>query len=157
MKIVCLALIFTVSVTAPAWARLGETGDAVVARYGQPLSEFDQKAEDGKVPLVKLTFQKNGYEIEVSLSNGFSVAESFKKMNGNVITTQEARTLLAANGQGQQWEAPQTTDNVKRWVRDDGAVASLTDCRVLYITTKQLMDAESMAAKVTEKPSLQGF
>ena len=158
MKIACLTFLFMVSVTAPAWARLGESGDAVIARYGQPLSEFDQKAEGGKIPLVKLTFQKNGYEIEVSLSDGISAAESFKKMNGDPLTTGDALTLLTANAQGLQWEAPQLLENgVKRWTRDDGARATLSDDRIFYITTRQLMDAEKTAAEVTDKPTLDGF
>ena len=43
MKLALLTFLFIVSVTATAQARLGETPDQLVARYGQPLSEDDQK------------------------------------------------------------------------------------------------------------------
>ena len=157
MKIAFLTLLFTVAITAPAWARLGETEDALVARYGPPLSEFDQKGEEGKIPMVKLTFQKNGFEIEASVAGGLSVQETFKKVNGDVLTTEEARYLLNANAQGFGWEAPQTTGEVKRWTRDDGAVAKLVGGRMFYIMTKELIDAETTAKKLEQAPSLQGL
>ncbi len=157
MRIAFLTLFFIVGVTAPALARLGETGDQIVARYGQPLSEIDQKAEGAKLALVFLTFQKNGFEVDVTLSDGNSVAESFRKINGEALTLGEVRTLLTDNTQGFGWEAPVVVEDQKKWTRDDGAVATLTGGRILNIASKQLLVEKAVAKKLERQPSLDGF
>lgn len=158
MKIALPALLFVLLCTAPAWARLGETGDQIVARYGQPLSQSDQKAEGKKIALTILVFQKNGFEIQVSLLDGVSDQESFRKLNGDVFALTEARALLALNSQGLGWEQPADGDGVKTWTRDDASTAVLTDGgRTLTITAKDLLDKEDAARKAETTPSLDGF
>jgi len=157
MRTFLLTLVFIVSVTAAARARLGETADQLVARYGQPLSEVDQKAEGAKLPLVFVTFQKNGFQINVTLSGGISASESFKKLNGNILTTDEVRTLLTDNAQGNEWEAPQATNEQKKWARDDGALATLTGERILTIVSKELLTEKAAAKNAERAPSLEGF
>jgi hypothetical protein len=152
-----LTLLFIVMVTTTAQARLGETADQLVTRYDQPLSEVDQKGGGGKIPLVKAVFQKNGFEIDVSLSEGLSVSESFKKINGNVFTVGEVRTLLTANSQGFGWEAPTEAEGQKSWKRDDGAVATLLGGRVLNVVSKDLLNKQAIARKLAHQPSLEGF
>src|ERR1700722_19229010 len=107
MRSAFLSLVFVMAVTATAQARLGETPDQLVARYGQPLSEADQKAEGIKVASAAIVFQKGGFEIDVTVTEGISVQEIFKKLNGQPITLGEAKVLLSANAQGYGWEAPQ--------------------------------------------------
>lgn len=129
----------------------------VTIRYGRPLSEVDQKGEDGKVPLVFLTFQKSGFEIEVALSDGISATESFRKLNDEPMTVSECRTLLTDNSQGYGWEAPQVIEEQKKWVRDDGAMAVLTGGRIFRVTSKDLLTKEATAKKLELQPSLEGF
>jgi hypothetical protein len=158
MKIILPCLLFAVSILiTPAWGRLGETEDELVARYGQPLSEMDQKAEGNKIPLAELVFQKSGFEINVSLSDGISNAESFRKLNGDTIAFSEVQTLLTSNSQGIGWEAPQTMGDDKQWGRDDGAIATLIGGRILSIKSKALIDKETAAKKLVSTPSLDGF
>jgi hypothetical protein len=157
MRIALLAFFFIVGVTATARARLGETGDQLAARYGQPLSEVDQKAEEGQLALVFPIFQKNGFEIDASLSDGISVSESFKKLNGNALTIGETRILLTDNSQGHEWEAPQAVDGGKLWTRDDGAAAQLSRDGSLVIKSRELMSAETAAKRLERHPSLDGF
>ncbi|MCE0522490.1 MAG: hypothetical protein LV480_06225 [Methylacidiphilales bacterium] len=157
MRILLLTFVFIVSVTATARARLGETADQLAARYGQPLSEIDQKAEGGKLPLALVTFQKNGFQINATLSDGVSVSESFKKVNGEALTLGEVRTLLTDNSEGSGWEAPLVIDQQKKWTRDDGAEALLTGNRILTITTKDFLVAKATAKKLEQAPSLDGF
>ena len=152
-----LALILTLSVTATAQARLGENPDQLVARYGQPLSEKDQKAEGDKISLADVIFQKGGFQIEVTVTDGISVLESFKKLNGQPIVSSEVRILLTANSQGLGWEAPQTGGSIKVWTRDDGATATLADDGSLTIKSKELVTKETQAKKLEAKPSLDGF
>ena len=158
MRILLLTLFFIVSVTATARARLSETADQLVTRYGQPLSEKDQKGEGDKIALANVVFQKGGFEIDVTLSDGISVAESFKKINGDALTVGEVRTLLNDNSQGYEWEAPRTIQGEKLWTRDDNATARLAqDGSVITIKSKELMRKEAVAKKLERAPSLEGF
>ena len=157
MRIVFLTLFFIVSVTATARARLGETADQLVARYGQPISETDQKAEGDKIASAYVVFQKGGFEIDVSLSDGISVSESFKKLNGEALTVGEIQTLLNSNAQGSGWEAPQMVEGGKLWMRDDGAVAKLAQDGSLTLKSKELISKETAAKKLERAPSVQGF
>jgi hypothetical protein len=157
MKIIVLCVFLVLGIASPAWARLGETGDQLVTHYGQPLSEMDQKAEGNKVPLAELVFQKNGFEIDVSLVDGISSKESFRKLNGDTISLSEARTLLNLNSGGSGWEAPQILGDDKQWGRDDGAVATLIGGRIFTVKSKALIDEETAAKKLVSTPSLDGF
>ena len=157
MKTEFLTLLFIAGVTATAQARLGETPDQLVARYGQPLTEVDQKAEGTKVALANVVFQKGGFEIDVSLSDGLSVQESFKKINGQPMTVAEVKTLLAANSQGYGWEAPDEKPQGRVWKRDDGATATAASDGSLTIKTREIIVKETAAKKEEQSPSLQGF
>jgi hypothetical protein len=157
MKIVTSAFLLVLGLTSPAWARLGETGDQIATRYGQPLSEMDQKSEGTKIALVELVFQKNGYEIDVSLADGISSTESFRKLNGDAISLLEVRTILGLNTQGFGWEAPEKGNGDEKWTRDDGATAMLKGGQVLVLTSKELMSKETTAKKLEQAPSLDGF
>jgi hypothetical protein len=157
MKIVFLTLLFIVSVTATARARLGETADQLVARYGPPISEVDQKGEGTKIALANVVFQKGGFEIDVTVTDGISVLETFKKLNGNALTIGEVRTLLTANSQGHEWAAPRVVEGEKWWSRDDSATAKLAQDGSLTIRSRELVVKEAVAKKLERAPSLEGF
>jgi hypothetical protein len=157
MRIACLTLLFIVSVTATAQARLGETADQLATRYGQPLKETDQKGEGDKIALADVVFQKGGFEIDVTISDGISVSESYKKLNGDALTVEEVRILLSANSQGHGWEAPRMVQGEKLWARDDSATAKLAQDGSLTIRSKELVSKETAAKKLERRPSLEGF
>jgi len=158
MRLVLLTLFFIVSVTTTARARLGETADQLVARYGQPLSETDQKGEGDKIPLADVVFQKGGFEVKVTITDGISVLESFRKLNGEPLTVEEVRTLLAVNSQGHGWEAPRMAQGGKLWSRDDDAIARLDpDGTILLIKSRELTHKENVAKRLARAPSLEGF
>ena len=158
MRIYFLTLLFIVSVTATAQARLGENADQLVARYGPPISEKDQKGEGDKIPLADVIFQKGGFEIDVTISDGISVLESFKKINGNALTIGEVRILLTDNSQGHGWEAPQMVHGEKWWTRDDSATAKLDqDGSAITIRSRELVVKEVVAKRLERTPSLEGF
>jgi len=158
MRIALLTLVFIVGVTATARARLGENADQLVARYGQPLKETDQKGEGDQIPLADVIFQKGGFQIDVTMTDGLSASETFNKINGQALTLEEVRTLLSANSQGHEWTAPQIVQEGKLWTRDDSATAQLAlDGSSLTIKSKELMSAQATAKKLEAKPSLEGF
>jgi hypothetical protein len=157
MKNVFLTLLITVSVTATALARIGENPDQLVARYGPPISEVDQKREGAKLPLSYVVFQKGGFEIYVTISDGASVSESFKKLNGNSLTFSEVGVLLVANSQGREWSAPRTVQGVKIWTRDDNATAKQAPDGSVTIQSRELVAKQSEAKKLERAPTLDGF
>jgi hypothetical protein len=157
MRNALLTLVFIGSATSVAFARIGETPDQLVARYGQPLNEVDQKADGAKLPLAKVTFQKGGFQIDVTIIGGVSVEEKFKKLNGKPITLEEARTLLGANAQGEVWNAPVQADGGTTWVRDDNAVAKLGGDGGMVIRSRELTAQEAAVKQTEQHPSLDGF
>jgi hypothetical protein len=157
MRIALLTLVFIVTTTCGAFARVGETPDQLVARYGQPLNETDQKADGAKLSLARVTFQKGGYQIDVTISGGLSVQEVFKKINGQSMTVDEARLLLNANGQGMDWSAPQKKTDAIVWTRDDNAVAPLSSDGSMIIRSHALTAEETTAKHLEQHPSLEGF
>jgi hypothetical protein len=157
MRTSLLTLCFILGITATARARLGENADELTQRYGQPLTAIDRKGGGDRVALTDVIFQKGGFQINVSLADGISVAESFKKISGEILTIGEVRTLLNDNSQGYGWEAPQAIDEQKKWARDDGAVATLTGSRILTLTSKDLLVEKAVAKKLEQQPTLEGF
>jgi hypothetical protein len=158
MRIALLTVLFVIGVTATAQARLGENADQLVARYGDPLKETDQKSEGIKVASADVIFQKGGFQVSVTMVDGLSAAESFKKINGAAMTLGEVQVLLNANAQGHGWEAPVVVKGEKVWVRDDAATAKLSQDGVsLLIKTKELISAQDAAKKAEASPTLDGF
>jgi hypothetical protein len=157
MRLALLTLLFVLSVTSSAHARLGENPDQLVARYGQPLSENDQKREGDKIALADVIFQKSGIRIEVTVTDGISVAETFSKLNGQPLTIGEVRILLTDNSQGYDWEAPRVFNGERWWTRDDNATAHVGQDGSLTIKSKELVAKETEAKKDEARPSLDGF
>jgi hypothetical protein len=157
MRIAPLTLVFIVTTTCGALARVGETPDQLVARYGQPLNETDQKADGAKISLARVTFQKGGYQIDVTISGGLSVQEVFKKINGQSMNVDDARILLNANAQGMEWSAPQKKTDAIVWRRDDNAVAQLSSDGSMIIRSRELTTEEAVAKHLEQHPSLEGF
>jgi len=158
MRLALLTFLLVLGVTSTAQARLGENADQLVARYGQPLTENDQKREGDKIALADVIFQKGGYQIEVTVTDGISVAEKFKKLNGEPLTIGEVRILLGANSQNYDWQAPRVGGNGERWwTRDDNATAHMDSDGSLTIKSKELVVKESAAKRAEVRPSLDGF
>ena len=173
MKIHLLALFFVISLTAPAWARLGETEAQLIARYGDVIGKDHIAAGVGQVAVAvdRLHFKKSGFDISVALFNGVSAKEEIANKQGDMLTDQEIKTLLDANAQGHTWKGvtgpngfplwPQDNGmvvnaNGKMWQRDDAAVA-IADGGGFTIKSKELIDAEIAAYKAAHVHSLEGF
>jgi hypothetical protein len=157
MRIVLLTLALFPAMTAVLHARIGETPDQLVARYGQPLKEEDQKPDGTKIALAKVTFQKGGYQIEVTITGGASQQEVFKKLNGQPITVEETRVLLDANSQGLNWSPPVKTSDSIIWTREDNAMAKMGSDGGLVIRSHQIVTQETAAKTDEARPSLDGF
>jgi hypothetical protein len=154
MKNILLCLLV---LTTPAFARLGENPDELVARYGQPLGEADQKRMGEKIALAKVSFQKGGFQIDVVITDGLSVQEHYHKLNGQPINEQEVGTLMAANSQGRTWLQPKVTNGMRIWSRDDGATATYEGDGSLTLRLPTLNAEETKAKRLEQRPSLEGF
>ena len=157
MRTLLLTLAFVVSIAGTARARLGETADQLVQRYGQPLSENDQKGEGDKIALAEVVFQKGGFQVNVTVVDGISVEEIFKKVSGRPLSVSEVRILLGANSQGREWDSPSVVNGDKVWTRDDSATARLNQDGSLSIKSRELVVKETTAKKLQSAPSLDGF
>jgi hypothetical protein len=157
MKTAFSVFLLLAGLAAPAWARLGEGADQIADRYGIVLTKEIEKPAPGRIAALVETFQKNGFSITVTLINGASAAESFKKLNGSSFSSEEQQTLLAANADSHSWQAPQNVNGRKQWTRDDGSVATLSGGTVLTIISADMLAAESQAKQLESSPSLQGF
>ena len=153
MKIRLLMLFFIVSLTGSAWARLGETEEQLIARYGDVLGHEHVGADAGHVAVDKLQFKKTGFNIEVTIFHGVSAQEDISNAQGDGMTAQEVKTLLDANTDGHAWTA---VAGGQYWKRDDGALATFNG-GFLRLQAKDLMDAEAEAYKTAHARSLEGF
>ena len=174
MKIHLLALCLVIGLTGQAWARLGETSDQLVARYGG-LSNLMRgvffSCDAVHVDLHWILFHKSGFEIVVALFNGVSSMEEINTSQRDSMTDQEIKTLLDANAQDHhtwkevtgggvtQWPQDNGTTSLiggKVWLRDDGAMACANGTG-FTIKSKELIDAEVAAHKAAHVHSLEGF
>lgn len=117
MKVtVIVTLLFAIYTTASA--RIGETYDELVKRYGQPLvAKPDQPARalPRNVDLKRFHFQR--WEIEVHLLNGRSAYESYaqpRPTGNNTIRGEMYQSdidlILGANSRGKEWKTVETVD-----------------------------------------------
>jgi hypothetical protein len=155
VKIVLLAPLFLVVTMACAQARVGEALPELVSRYGDPLPKSDEKPPPNQVGSMEV-FQRNGFQIDVTLLDGVSAQESFKKLNGDSLSSQEIQTLLADNAQGRAWQAPHKVNGQTQWMSDNGSVAALIG-HTLQITSPTLLDTKAQAKQLDHAPSLDGF
>ena len=124
-------------------ARLGDTMEQCVARYGQPVPAKDNSIPGG-FRLAWITFQKNGYFIKSIFVNGIVGAECVFKSDSSALSEQEKNKILHADSKGWAWGKATGREN---WVRTDGAIAS-------YDSSKHFMALEStsfIAALATEE------
>jgi hypothetical protein len=102
-------------------AKLGETLNACITRYGAPLKEVPDSSGIGD----SIREFKNGdYVLYVIFQKGKSVSESYQRSDGAGLTEKEQENLLESEAQGKIW-----TDypglELKAWSRDDGPIAFL--------------------------------
>ena len=153
MKALVLTLILTAVLVLPAQARLGETEDLLINRYGGEIS--NQWSNIGNGLWVKeLIFKRTGFQIDVYLFNGFSAQENFTKLTQPAFSREEKQTLLQANTQGHKWAI--VPNSGPEWHRDDGAMA-VDQGGYLVLTSKELIDAQTTAFKAANASSLEGF
>lgn len=126
-----VALMPTVS-----FARLGETEDELIERFGQPVSEITDKDELG-IADKELVFKKDDTIIHATIYKGRCASEGYRFMDRNGkdvslrgLAVEKANAALGANAAGFRWvKMPDPTainpDMLHAWNRSDGKVAAV--------------------------------
>ena len=159
MKILYLALLLAIFSSGTLWARLGETEDQLIQRYGKPIADNQLPAWASKgVALHYMEFIKNNVTIFAYLLNGVSVIEEIGK-GQYPMSDQDKQILLSDNAGGHVWKELLPSDGVsseKRWLRDDGALA-VDKWNGINLTAKAYFEAKEAAKTATQHSNMQGF
>ena len=102
---------------SPAWARIGETLEECIARYGNVTKIDEQKGQ--------IFFEKNGYAICATFFNGQVDTMSFKRrIPGSdtfaPLNAEEIQLLLKANGGDKKWQSRNVDGPNPEWQTEDG-------------------------------------
>ena len=154
MKNAIIAVLFIIA-TLPAFARLGETEDQCVARYG-PVVLRDTDSSPLKLPL--LAFAKNGFTFGALMLNAKVGLLTIQKTDKSSFSDNELDLFLAANSAGQKWIRSDDISVNQDWVRDDGAKAEYNPfAHTFGFASKEYLAAMAEATKADETKKTSGF
>ena len=134
----------------PSHARLGESIDRCMARYGQ-LIERDDPRDPGTY--LKLIFASGNYKIEILFEDDHTAGRlefyhpGVDSQNLNdPLTSDEIQSLLDKNSNGKAWKlSKDSTEEDSQWTLSDGSATAYYEKRHLIFLTK-VMAAEIAAA-----------
>jgi hypothetical protein len=165
MKTLKFILLSSLLVTTTSYARIGETYEQCVARYGNEVKEDGDSIRENK-KLNRIEFLKSGVTVYVYLSDR-RVCEKIEYIN---ITNEDQMTyLLLSNSGGTEWELgagqyPAVRTNKNRQTNQYKRLESLWFFGTLIIQTtdRKIMDAvkerrEEERLKELEKTKLSGM
>ena len=115
-KTLLSAVILVATLSAlPVHARIGETMEQLVQRYGE-----GQKVNNTRMPVgEQFEFTKKPFGVQAVMLDGKCVKEVLHRVEGPIISDVEIKELLKANGEGHTW-AYIRKDEV--WMRSDHKV-----------------------------------
>lgn len=150
----CLSLLALAPLAAQA--RLGETEEQLVARFGPGL--HTPKFWGDLPGVTYILFSKHNFSIYVGLLNGKSAYERYQTDNG--INDALIKQLLEVESQGHRWSVPQPWSSTGSGrLRDDGALAYAWKSAFIF-KSKEYADKESAREKMAEdarRPRVDGF
>jgi hypothetical protein len=125
MKTVAI-LLLAVFLPFQIFARLGETEDQIIKRYGKPIMRPPEcKIFDGKVIKLgeRLYFTQESWNISCVMIDKVCVAIIYSKTGD--LTTEQRQHILRTNSTGDQhWvDGKKSNSMVTVWLRSDGARA----------------------------------
>jgi hypothetical protein len=143
------ATFLTLMLCISAHARLGETINECIRRYGEPLKADEEK----KI----LGFQKGVFFVMCIFLDGKCESISFKKEDESAFSVSEFEGLREANGGGLEWS--QRPDDPLMWFTQEptrhAVLADLTTMIAFY--TDAHAKRENAAKAAEEKKKLEGF
>lgn len=122
----------------PCFARIGESEDQSVTRYGQPdQASAEEFTQDGH-RVKEESFHKGAYRIEVTFLDGKACILYFYKDAGSAINYADEKAILEANSEGVGWTPSKERD---RWDSSNGKIyACLLDKTSFTISVKDSVD-----------------
>jgi hypothetical protein len=145
-----------------AQARLGETEDQCITRYGTPIhvlnpGEILNPGDKGALYRT-LIFIKGDYVVVIYLLNGKCSFLSVQRTDKVALGDGEIELLLSANIGGLTWQKTSANNANQYWVRTDGAEAKCSlDNLSLTFYSKDILAAEHARHQANEAKSLNGF
>lgn len=138
-----------------AFARIGDTPEQSVQRYGSPYKT--------KAPFAY--YKKAGLLITTELHEGKTEFLLFRKVEENVlgkgveISDNELEKLLSSSGGERIWKKLQVISVDREWGTEDGELYAVykTFDNTLMILTKGYLDRATAAKKAKENKTLEGF
>jgi hypothetical protein len=157
LLLLCAAL---AGVCSPAFARIGETQNQLVDRFGQPLSAQPHRIVSNGLAFevgTSLTFLMGDWTITCDVIDGQCARISYSKIGA--WNEQNFQTILGANAAGGKWTemlSPNVKQVTRKWRRDDGIVAhwvlgTLTLTSPLYDRSKAMAEEKARAAEKLPK------
>ena len=121
MKMVILASVVSIALTASGFGRIGEDEKQVEARYGKAGKDLGNHGEVHEVGYVS-----SGFMIVVDFVNGISQREGFTKPDTSSMTDQNIKDILAISAaDGTTWQEGQSQGGDKMWARSDKKVVAI--------------------------------
>lgn len=149
-----LSIFFVVSL--PARARLGETENQCIVRYGTPTQILDP--DKAPFPYRTLCFTKGDCNVCAVFLNGYCGFIFIQKNDKSDLSDNEIQALLQANADGQTWQKSTQSSTDQVWFRNDQAEARYDAVdRYLTFASKDYLTAEDARKKAAEDEKLKGF
>lgn len=150
-----VGIIALIGLVTPVFARIGETEDQLLKRFGEPTSRSRQihRAQGRSYDLgPTLDFKQEDWRISCDLIDGRCARIVYVKTNQ--WTEAHFQTVLNANTQGGTWtemSKPGITAMLRQWKRSDGGVArwsigSMTITVPAYERAVAVAEAKAKAA-----------
>ena len=158
MKASLLAVAVAIACLSTADARIGETLEQCIQRYGEPFAPVK--------PGEKVGFIKGEFFLLISLYDGKADLIVFAKMGGGVpsaktppqpMTDSEISKLLEANSHGVAWTSTESIRPNRSWTTTDHRLMAYYAGNGLVIATSAAMDRIKADAKRSEEKKLEGF
>lgn len=134
--------------TVPCFARIGETPQQCMARYGEPIYTKDHEF------IVEGVFDKNGFKISIFFFKPDLTAQLilFEKKEGRV-SEDFAKAVLEANSGGMEWRST----GIRSWVRSDNMLQARLSPGSLTLTSKRAAIHMEKVASEQNKVETEGF
>jgi hypothetical protein len=100
--IVVAAVLSFVLTTSVCQARLGETEDQIIARWGQPVSK-NHPIPPGMIGDSLMVFEKGRFSIDVLFLNGVVAMEIISDIDNWALSDGAKQTLLDSESDGLTW------------------------------------------------------
>lgn len=157
MKNFALTILLSGVIASPLTARIGETPQECVKRYGEPV-KVDKETQG-------LFFEKAGFQVQCSFRDGkcamisFWHAERDALGNPTALSQAEIEQLLEVNSGGAKWKKGTGISVNRQFVTEDGSFSAVyfTFKNFLAIITKDEAEKREKEGDAADRAKLKDF